>query len=162
MKNPLVIQYDLHQKLFNNVLDGFTDEESNRRLHNDKKMNHVKYLAGHLLNSQYGFGMLAGIEREVKWNDLFAVAGQSKAKDDIAYPTLEEIKAESNEMYPIIREGLEKLTSEELEKKPPAGLEKFWESKNEMWAFLNHHQAYHIGQIGILRRGFGKEAMRYD
>lgn len=162
MKNPLLIQFDLHQRLFNNVLNGFTDEESNRRLYDDKKMNHVKYLAGHLLNSQYGFGMLAGIEREVKWNDLFAAAGQSEAKDDVAYPSIEKIMTESNEMYPVTREGLRKLTSEELGKKPSNGLEKFWSTKNEMWAFLNHHQAYHIGQIGILRRGFGKEAMRYD
>lgn len=162
MKNPLLIQFDLHQKLFNNVLEGFSDEESNQRLHGDKNMNHVKYLAGHLLNSQYGFGLLAGIEREVKWNDLFAAGGQSEAKDDIVYPSLEEIMAESNEMYPAAREGLKKLTLEELGKKPPAGLEKFWATKNEMWAFLNHHQAYHIGQIGILRKGFGKETMRYD
>lgn len=159
MKNPLIIQFDLHQKLFNNVLDGFTDEETNHRLHGDKKMNHVKYLAGHLLNAQYGFGMMAGIQQNVKWNELFAAGNQSKAQDNIVYPTIKEIKTEWNELYQPIRNGLEDLTEEDLEKKAPKD---FWETINEMWAFLNHHQAYHIGQIGILRRGFGKEAMRYD
>lgn len=161
MENPLIIQFDLHQKLFNNVLEGFTDKETNQRLHGDTNMNHVKYLAGHLLNSQYGLAMLANIEREVKWNKLFAAAGQSEAKDDIEYPTIEEIKAEWNEMYSPVRKGLEKLTLEELNKKPPGNLD-FWQTSGEMWAFLNHHQAYHIGQIGILRKGFGKEPMRYD
>lgn len=28
---PLLVQYELHQRLYNNVLEGFTDEESNRR-----------------------------------------------------------------------------------------------------------------------------------
>lgn len=161
MKEPLIIQFDLHHKLFKNVLSGFTDAESNQRLHGDKNMNHVKYLAGHLLNAQYGFGMLAGVEREMKWNDLFAAAGQSEAKDNIEYPDIEEIKTEWNEMYLPTRKGLEQLTSEELGKKPPGNLD-FWETAGEMWAFLNHHQAYHIGQIGILRRGFGKKAMRYN
>ncbi|HET6528713.1 MAG TPA: DinB family protein [Balneolaceae bacterium] len=162
MKNLLLNQFDLHHKLYNNVLDGFTDEETNQRLHGDKKMNHVKYLAGHLLNSQYGLGMLAGIDREVKWNDLFAAAGQSEAKDNIPYPSIEEIKAEWNGMHQPIRKGLSNLTSEMLEKKPPNNLDKVWETAGEMWAFLNHHQAYHIGQIGLLRRGFGKEPMSYE
>lgn len=162
MENLLILQFDLHQKLFNNVLDGFTDDESNKRLHDDKKMNHVKYLAGHLLNAQYGLGTLAGVDREVKWNELFAAAGQSSAKDDIEYPSLVEIKAEWNDMYASVREGLAKLKSETLNEKPSGNLDQFWKSKGEMWAFLNHHQAYHIGQIGILRRGFGKAAMRYD
>lgn len=162
MEKPLLIQFDLHHKLFNNVLNGITDAESNQRLHDDIKMNHVKYLAGHLLNSQYGLGSLAGIHREPKWKDLFAAAGQSQAKDDIEYPSLEEVKAEWNEMHPAIRQGLEQLTKTDLLKEPPGDLDKFWNSAGEMWAFLNHHQAYHIGQIGILRRGFGKEPMHYD
>ncbi len=83
MNNVLLTQFDLHQRLYNNVLDGFTDEETNQRLHDDQKINQVKYLAGHLLNSQYGLAMIAGLNPELKWNDLFAVMGQSEAKDDL-------------------------------------------------------------------------------
>lgn len=162
MKSQLLTQFDLHHRLFNNVLEGFSDAETNQRLHDDPNINHVKYLAGHLLNSQYGFGMLAGVEREVKWNKLFAAAGQSEAKDNIEYPTIEEIKTEWNEMYLPIREGLEQLSLDALNKKPPGNLDEFWDTADEMWAFLNHHQAYHIGQIGTLRRGFGKPPMSYE
>ena len=134
MENPLLTQFDLHQLLYNNVLEDFTDAETNQRLYDDPSINHVKYLAGHLLNSQYGFGMLAGIEREVKWNDLFAAAGQSEAKDDITYPTIESIKNEWNKLYKPTRSGLEKLTTKDLEAKAPY---EFWETAGEMWAFLN-------------------------
>ena len=159
MKNHLLIQFDLHHRLYNNVLDGFTDEETNRRLQGYKKMNHVKYLAGHLLNAQYGLAEIAGVGFDVKWNELFAAAGQSEAKDDIAYPHIDEIKSEWNKLYEETRHGLEKLAPEDLEKEAPY---EFFSSAGEMWAFLSHHQAYHIGQIGILRRGFGKAPMRYD
>lgn len=161
MKELLLSQYNLHHRLYNNVLDGLTDEETNRRLHGDKSMNHIKYLAGHLLNAQYRIGLVAGIECKVKWNDLFAAARQSSAKDDIDYPTIAAIKAEWNAIYQPIQAGLVTVTAERLQTKPPKPLNKFWPSLGEQWAFLNHHQAYHIGQIGILRRGFGKAPMSY-
>ncbi|HEX6981697.1 MAG TPA: DinB family protein [Balneolaceae bacterium] len=162
MEKLLLNQFDLHHRLYNNVLEGFTDEETNQRLNGDKKMNHVKYIAGHLLNSQYGLGVMTGINPEVKWNDLFSVMGLSEAKDEIEYPDIEEIKTEWNEMHEEIRKGLEKLTPEVLCTKPPSPFDRVADSIGELWAFINHHQAYHIGQIGILRRGFGKEPMRYN
>lgn len=162
MKNPLIVQFDLHHRLFNNVLDGFSDEETTRRLHDNKNINHVKYLAGHLLNSQYGLAMIAGLNPEVKWNELFAVMGQSKAKDDISYPDIEEIKAEWDGMYDQIREGLNALNEESLNAKPPEPFDRVANSVGELWTFINHHTAYHIGQIGLLRRGFGKKPMSYD
>lgn len=155
----LLEQFDLHHKLFNNVLDGFSDEETNQRPYGNFKMNHVKYLAGHILDSQYGLAAIAGVEVEPKWPTLFAAANQSSAKDDILYPHIQEILAEWNLLYSGIRQGLSDLTRENLRRKSPLP---FFETVGNMWAFLNHHQAYHIGQISILRRAFGKEAMRYD
>ncbi len=162
MKQYLLAQFDLHQLLYNNVLDGFTDEETNRRLFGDQKMNHVKYLAGHLLNSQYGLALAAGLDPEVKWNELFAVMGKSRARDDAAYPPIEEIKTEWNRLNMPLRKGLKGLTNEDLTEEPPAPFHKVADSKGELWAFINHHIAYHIGQIGILRKGFGKEPMSYS
>ena len=162
MNKLLLTQFDLHQRLYNNVLDGFSDEETNQRLDGNADINHVKYLAGHLLNSQYGLALMAGINVEVKWNDLFAVMGQSKAKDNFPYPTIEEIKAEWNQLHSPLRKALEKLSPEILDAKPPAPFDQVAASAGELWAFINHHIAYHIGQIGILRRCFGKSPMRYD
>lgn len=160
--NPLLIQYDLHQSLFNNVLDGFSDEQTNHRLHGFPQINHVKYLAGHLLNSQYGLAVIASLKPEIKWNELFAVMGKSAARDNFPYPKIDEIIAEWNGLYQPIREGLEKLTLEQINRKPPEPFDKVSDSIGQLWAFISHHQAYHIGQIGILRRAFGKGQMRYD
>ncbi len=162
MKKYLLAQFDLHHRLYNNVLHGFTEEETNRRPFRNSNMNHVKYLAGHLLNSQFGLALAAGMDVKIKWNDLFAVMGQSKAKDDFPYPTLEEIQSEWNELYQPTRDALDRMTNEEFSETPPSPFDQVAESKGELWAFINHHIAYHIGQIGILRRGFGKEPMSYE
>jgi hypothetical protein len=166
---PILSQFDLHNILYNNVLAGFTDEETNRRLYGDTKLNHIKYLAGHLLNSQYGFGFLAGVRLDVKWDEMFAAMGRSEARDDITYPAIEEIKAEWNSIYEPSRSALTQLTVEEISKTPPKPVDKVFENSPVFdntiagfLTFLNHHQAYHIGQIGILRRGFGKEPMSYQ
>lgn len=163
MKNQLLTQFDLHHRLYNNVLEGFTDKETNQRLNGYPEINHVKYLAGHILNSQYGIALLANVASiEPKWNDLFAGAGQSEAKDDFDYPSIDTIKTEWNAIHNPIRNALGKITTELLTQKPPAPMDEFAESRGELWAFLNHHVAYHIGQIGILRRGFGKPPMSFD
>lgn len=162
MKNLLLTQFDLHHRLYMNVLDGFSDEETNKRLQGHPQINHVKYLAGHLLNSQYGLASMAGMHPEIKWNDLFAVMGQSKAKDNFPYPTIEEIKTEWNGLYQPLRECLKKLTPDGLAQKPVAPFDKVASSCGELWAFINHHMAYHIGQIALLRKGFGKSPMSYE
>lgn len=169
MKQYLLAQFDLHHRLYYNVLVDFSDEETNQRLYGDARINHVKYIAGHLLNSQYALGFLTGIEVDIKWNELFAGLGQTRARDNVSYPSINQVREEWNRIYIPIREGLESLTVQMLHKRAPDPLGKSFE-KNEffansiggVWAFLNHHQAYHIGQIGILRRGFGKDPMKYN
>jgi len=162
MTKLLLNQFDLHQRLYHNVLAGFTDSETNQRPFGNRNVNHVKYLAGHLVNSQYGLAMLAGLKPEVKWNELFAVMGQSEAKDEINYPSIEEIKDEWDNLYEPTRKGLSDLSVIELSDSPPPPFEKVAESKGQLWTFINHHQAYHIGQISIIRKVFGKEPMSYE
>ncbi len=162
MSNFLLIQFDLHHRLYNNVLQGFTDKESNKRLYKNTNINHVKYLAGHLLNSQYSLALIGGVDVEIKWNKMFAVMGQSTAKDEFDYPSLGEIKSEWNKLYQPTRNALEQMTDTDLSEVPPSPFDQVAGSNGELWSFINHHIAYHIGQIGILRRGFGKEPMSYE
>ncbi|MBC9797834.1 DinB family protein [Sinomicrobium weinanense] len=172
MKMQLLAQFDLHHRLYNNVLEDLTDEETNKRINGNTQMNHIKYLAGHLLNAQYGLAFLSGVPVEVKWDDLFAGPGKTKAKDNFPYPDIEDIKKEWNDIHHEIRNGLSQLSPDMLDNLPPAPLNNviensplkglFNNSVAGLWAFFNHHQAYHIGQIGILRRGLGKPAMHYN
>lgn len=166
MKQLLLAQFDFNHRLYNNALDSFTDEETNLRLCGDTRINHVKYIAGHLLNSQYAFALLANVPVDWKWNDLFAGRGQTEARDDISYPSIEQITDEWNRINKPIKNGLETLSDTELNRTAPDPMDKIFENSEffsnsiaGVWTFLNYHQAYHIGQIGILRRGFGKEPM---
>lgn len=161
-KRELLAQYDLLNHWFNNSLADLSDEETNKRVH--QKMNHVKYIAGHLVNAQYGIADLSGAKIEHRWNDLFAGLSKTHAQDNFPYPSIEEIKAEWNKNYPVVREKLNSLSDSALDEILPGEPMKqtgmFNGSRGDLWAFLNEHQMYHIGQIGILRRGLGKEPMK--
>lgn len=164
-KKQLLAQYDLHNVLFNNVIANISDEESNTCVADP--MNCVKWLAGHLLWANANLANIGGTKVEVLWRDHFHTKQGGSAEDFNApkskLPTLQEIKNKWNEDALVIRKGLESIPEEALnstiEAKHP--ILNFDNTLAGLWAFINHHQAYTIGQIGILRRGLGKEPMSY-
>jgi len=165
-KKQLLAQYDLHNLLYNNVIADIADEESNKCVADP--MNSVKWLAGHLLWANANLANIGGTKVEVKWRDHFHTKQGGSAEDFNApaskLPTLEEIKNKWNEDSQTIRKGLENLPEEALNStiQVPHPIAPFDNTLAGLWAFINHHQAYTIGQIGILRRGLGKEPMKYS
>jgi hypothetical protein len=162
-KTVLLAQYDLHNVLFNNVTADISDAESNKQVADP--MNNVKWLAGHLLWAQRNLARIGGAAVTIPWVDHFS-AGPGQTEEDrnapkSELPTLEMIKDKWNELAPAIRAGLENVPEEALNSPVDFPLP-FFKTVAGLWAFINHHQAYTIGQIGILRRGLGKEAMKYS
>jgi hypothetical protein len=165
-KKVLLAQYDLHNLLYNNVIKDISDEEANKCI--SDPMNSVKWLAGHLLWANGNLANIGGVKVDMPWRDHFHTKQGGSPVDFNApkseLPTLEQVKNKWNEFAPAIRAGLENLPDEALnsvvEFKHP--IYPFDNTLAGLWAFLNHHQAYTIGQIGILRRGLGKDAMSYS
>ena len=157
-KEQLLAQYDLNSTLFNNVIVDINDEEADVRL--APGINNVKWLAGHLVWGYGGLARITGVLMDIEWLGHFAPQADKKPGADVKVPSMEEIKQSWNKYAPVIREGLEKLSAEALNAPFEFPLPAF-RTQEGFWAFINHHQAYTIGQIGILRRALGKEAMKY-
>lgn len=164
-KKILLAQFDLHHVLFNNVTDDISEEESNQTI--APAMNSIKWLAGHLHWAQHSLAIMGGVKIDLPWRDHFYTQAGATDADRNAVasemPALRMIRDKWNEDTPQIRAGLDALTEEALStvidaRHPIAPFDNTLAGK---WAFTNHHQAYTIGQIGILRRGLGKEAMKY-
>lgn len=164
-KKILLDQFEFHHVLFNNVLVNISDEEAHIRV--AAPLNNIKWLAGHLLWAQHHLAKLGGANVTLPWRDHFhPKVGASEADLNAApseMPTLKMIIDKWNEDAPKIRAGLETITDEALNvitgAKHP--MYSFNSTLAGRWAFINHHQAYTIGQIGILRRGLGKDGMKY-
>jgi hypothetical protein len=165
-KKQLLAQYDLHHLLFNNVVADISDEEASKSVADP--MNSVKWLAGHLLWAQRNLVRMGGAQVEIPWTGHFLSGPGSTPEERAApkgeMPTFGDIKNKWNEVSAAIRTGLENLPEEALNSviEIPHPIYPFDNTLAGLWAFINHHQAYTIGQIGILRRGMGKEAMKYS
>jgi hypothetical protein len=164
-KKILLAQFDLHHVLFNNVLTGISDEESNEVIM--EPMNNIKWLAGHLLWAQHSLARMGSINLDLPWRNHFYTESGATDADYNAPPSempkLDMIINKWNVDTPQVRTGLVAIPDEALGEvahfKHP--ILPFDNTLGGRWAFINHHQAYTIGQIGILRRAMQKEGMKY-
>ena len=150
-------QFDLQTKLFNNVIEGIIDADADNRL-NDK-VNHLKWLAGHITNVRLSFLKLVGEPEDNSLNDFFAHG--VKIDSNLNYPALEVIKAKWQEASEKVGSKLLAIPQEVLDSKAPVDVPFSDKTMKGFVGFLMHHEAYHIGQMGLLRKYLGNEAMKY-
>jgi uncharacterized damage-inducible protein DinB len=156
---PIKTQFDLHTRLFNNVMECISDAESNNR--NSDHVNHMKWIAGHLLNTRVN--ALSQLTGGTADNSYVAQFGRGNSLDPNAtYPPISEITTRWKDTSDTISQGLGHLPEEVLESKAPFPSPVADESFRGLLAFLVSHEAYHIGQLGLLRKMSGKEAMSYN
>ena len=154
----LVHLYQLHSRLFNNVLDGITDEEAGRRI--SDSTNNVSWIAGHTLDIQYNLAALLGLETTNPYAGQFAFGKPFEPEAD--YPSLDQMRADWNTLVPRITEALGQLDAATLDAPAPFPLPYGRQTMRGVFEFQLHHLAYEIGQLGLYRRFLGKPAMSYQ
>jgi hypothetical protein len=154
MSAIFVIQFDFHTRLFNNALKDISENEANEKM--EHKVNNIKWLAGHLVGTRLLLKDYAGIKED----ERFSVFGKG-FDPAVEYPTLGDIKSKWNEIAMPLSIALNNMTENHLDADGPSWLPVDERSIRGFLAFVMHHEAYHLGQIGILRRQIGKEPMGY-
>lgn len=152
-------QFDLHTRLYSNATEGITDAQANVR--QADHVNHIKWIAGHLLNSRLNsFSKIIGREPDTTYAAQF---GRGVALDTAAqYPPISELTARWKETASAISEQLGKVPAEVLAAKSPIQAPVADDTIHGLLSFLVSHEAYHIGQLGLLRKMAGKEPMSYN
>lgn len=155
----LKAQFDLQTRLFNNVLEGITDAESHKR--NSEHLNHIKWIAGHLLNTRVNsISKIAGLQPDESYVAQFARG--SSLDPNLSYPPIEEIKSKWIATASAISDGITKMPEEKLAETTTVKVPIADDTFRGLLAFLISHEAYHIGQLSLLRKMIGKEAMSYN
>src|SRR5580658_10056492 len=140
----LKAQFDMHTRLFNNVTEGITDQESNTRPNG--RVNHIKWIAGHMLHSRLNtITKMTGGEPDNTYGALF---GRSVSLDpNASYPSLEEITSKWNAASSIISDRLNNIPEDVLASKSPVQAPIADDTMRGMFSFLISHEAYHVGQL---------------
>lgn len=136
---PIHKLYSSNERVFKINFEGITQEESLREINN---CNSVNWILGHLVYirntilSQLGLPPLA----DEKMKEVY---GRGVVKPDMSKTMkLDVLKKMYEDSQPYIMQGLEKVKEEAL---------------LEQLTFMGFHEAYHLGQIGLLRKMLGKE-----
>jgi uncharacterized damage-inducible protein DinB len=153
----LVAQLALHSKLFLNCLDGISEEAATVRA--GGTTNSMAFLAAHLVDSRHWLARVAGLAAENPFAArLDGARGIEELKD---CPSVEESRHAWRALAQPLEAALQALDASALDQPSTTRFPIGDKSIVGTIAFLIHHEAYHIGQLALLRRYTGSPAMSY-
>ena len=150
--------YDLHSKLFLNVLDGISEPDAQNRL--NTKANHLSWIAGSLVQQTFVYANALGVAGKQTSHELFA--NGKGIQDGASYPPLDEYRTDWKAVRNDLRTALADATEEQLAGPDPFGMPGGQYTFFEVFGFGVHREAYCIGQIALYRRLLGYDAMKYE
>ncbi len=121
--------------------------------------NHGLWQLCHLARSAAQLAKLLSPEHPFALPAIYAeVGGKNSAgnNDPQAFPTKVEVLDVLDQALAVQREGLLKLTDDDLAKPAPEKFRSFAPRMGDLLAMGPMHTAMHLGQIQVLRRALGK------
>ncbi|NNM95755.1 MAG: hypothetical protein HKL88_09915 [Bacteroidia bacterium] len=136
---PVHKLYSSNERVFKMNMEGITHEESLKQMNHCNTLN---WVVGHLVLSRNSVLAMLNLPA-APTEAMKEVYGRGVANPDMGKAmNIETLKSMYLDTQPLIMSALDKTSDEAL-------LEKL--------AFSGMHEAYHMGQIGMLRKMLGKE-----
>lgn len=154
---PLVAILEVNTRLFRNCLRDVDDQRALARI--DGHTNHLAFLACHLVGARaYLAGALGG-----NGSDPFAeLTGDARTIDEVPrFPPVAELLDAWALVTARLMDRVTRLGPVELQSRAPATFPVDDPTVLGMLAFLMQHDAYHVGQMALLRKHLGFGAMEY-
>ncbi len=156
----IIPAYRMHSQNFFNALDGISGGAALER--NNRKTNHVLWMAGNLVNCRYWLADLMGMPDKDPNEELFR---QGRALDEnLPYPSLDECRKNFEDISPKVYQKLLNATDEQLSKAYPFGMNVPYIPENalNMIGLCIGREDYLLGQIGLMRKLLGLKGMSYE
>ncbi len=153
----LINQFNLQTRLYNNVTAEISDSIASKPM--NENTNHIAWLTGHIVSTRYMLATVLGIQDKEPFSTLFK---NGKGIDRSAnYPSMKELTNGWSSISEKVLVALNSLSEEVIASKAPRAVPT-GESIGDFISFIMHHEAYTLGQLGIYRRFYGIEAMKYN
>jgi hypothetical protein len=149
---------EVNTRLFKNVLEGINDSRAQKPVWSQS--NPVAFIALHLVDARFVLARLVGDESENPYAQKY---GDITNADEIdSYPSLKELLRNWKMISDRIHRAFVQLPPRALRQPCPYDFPIEDPSLFAGLYFMLHHESYHIGQIGLMRKGHGLSAMRYE
>jgi uncharacterized damage-inducible protein DinB len=149
-------QFGLQTAWFVNALHGITDAESNSRT--GTHANSIKWVAGHILYCRMNvIDFLTGTHPNKAYQPLFGKGSTGEVNE--TFPTIEEIQAQWQVTTAQLMQAMQDTPSEKWLSAPPFQTSIPDTTLYGLVAFFAMHESFHIGQLSLLRKEWGKPSM---
>jgi uncharacterized damage-inducible protein DinB len=115
--------------------------------------NHLMFVLGHLVVHRGRTLNTLGVDWNTPWATLFARGAERVA--DTEYPSIDEMRAEWNQVSAELSATLPQADADVLTKEAPKGPPSFDGKISGTVAFFAFHDTYHVGQVSYLRKWLG-------
>jgi len=154
---PLRQMARLHTRLFLNALDGVDDDAAARRP--EGRTNNITFVALHTLDARC---WLAGLLGEPVTHPFDEQLKDVESVDDLdTLPPLAEVRAAWREASASFEALLDRLNAADLAGPSPMPFPIDDTTTLGGLVFMLHHEAFHVGQLALLRRYVGLDALSY-
>jgi uncharacterized damage-inducible protein DinB len=142
--------YGVSGALYERALEGVSPEDLRRRP--GEGTNPLLWIAGHLASVRISVCGMLGAPREVPWGKTFF---RGSVVDPDALPGIDGIRQEWRAVTEVLTRRLDEVTADVLEAASPKKFPIPDPTVRGAVAFLAWHEAYHVGQMSLLRRWLG-------
>jgi uncharacterized damage-inducible protein DinB len=153
---PLLEILSLNTRLLHRCLEGLTEEDARSRI--DARTNNVVFIALHMADARFHLGAWLGLEI----SNPFTRFAEIRHIDEMeVFPLLSEVVAAWDQVSEALEAHLPAISKEKLQEDAPFELPVGSNRLQDTLTFMLQHEAYHIGQLSILRKQLGFEAMKW-
>jgi uncharacterized damage-inducible protein DinB len=154
---PLFQIYSLNTGLLHKCVKGFTEEEALSRV--DQRANNAVFIGLHMADARFHLVGWLGLEQD----NPFGPFAEVRHVDEVeAFPTLAEVMEAWDRVSEDLERHLPTLGPEALEGPAPFDIPLGKGRLLDTLAFMAQHESYHIGQLSILRKQLGFDAMEWS
>jgi uncharacterized damage-inducible protein DinB len=119
----------------------------------------MKWLAGHVVSTRFMLCNVLGSPAQEPFAELFE---KGKGIDDTAaYPAMGELTKDWDAISAQLIKAFEAMAEDVFEGAAPIEVPVQDQTMRGMITFFMHHESYHLGQLGLLRKAHGYGAMGY-
>jgi len=148
---------DLNTRLFRNCLDGADEQAIRARI--TGSTNSLHFLGCHLVETRFYMSAMAGFAETSPFPELAEVRTIDEMPDP--GPSLGDILEAWNYISPLLEARLRGVNEDDLLRESPASFPTRSATVFGAMSFLAQHESYHIGQMALLRKALGFDAMSY-
>lgn len=151
---PIALLFTINNAMVTRGLEGLSDDEAWAQV--EGRGNPIAWILGHVTETRAQLLALLGAPWDAGFGGAFARGADRHARS--AYPTRAEILARWMDTHERLSAALAGLTDDRLAGPPPVS---FGGAKTvaDLLAFFAFHEAYHLGQIGFIRRHLGHSSL---